>query len=58
MYLLFEGSDLFQLLRQFILLLTQSEEWVEKDGIYVVKVNLATGEIEDILYDSALAGNG
>ena len=38
--------------------LTQSEEWVEKDGIYVVKVNLATGEIEDILYDSALAGNG
>ena len=38
--------------------LTQSEEWVEKDGIYVVKVNLETGEIEDILYDSALAGNG
>ncbi|NLC14180.1 MAG: hypothetical protein GX768_09085 [Chloroflexi bacterium] len=38
--------------------LTQSEEWVEKDGIYVVMVNLVTGEIEDILYDSALAGNG
>ena len=38
--------------------LTQSEEWVEKDGIYVVIVNLETGEIEDILYDSALAGNG
>lgn len=38
--------------------LSQGEAWMEKDGIYVVEVNLATGEIEDILYDSALAGNG
>lgn len=38
--------------------LSQGEEWVEKDGIYVVKVNLETGVIEDIIYDSALAGNG
>lgn len=38
--------------------LTQAGEWIEKDGIYVVKVNLLTGEIEDIIYDSALAGNG
>lgn len=33
-------------------------EWMEKDGIYVVTVNLKTGEIEEIIYDSGLAGNG
>lgn len=38
--------------------LTQGSEWREKDGIYVVKVNLETREIEDIIYDSTLAGNG
>lgn len=38
--------------------LTQGSEWREKDGIYVVEVNLETGEIENIIYDSALAGNG
>jgi hypothetical protein len=38
--------------------LTQGSEWREKDGIYVVKVNLETREIENIIYDSTLAGNG
>lgn len=38
--------------------LSQGEEWVDKDGIYVVTVNLETGMIEDIIYDSGLAGNG
>lgn len=38
--------------------LTQGSEWREKDGIYVVRVNLETGEIENIIYDSTLAGNG
>lgn len=38
--------------------LTQGSEWHEKDGIYVVRVNLETGEIENIIYDSTLAGNG
>lgn len=38
--------------------LSQGEQWMEKDGIYVVTVNLKTGAIEDVLYDSGLAGNG
>lgn len=38
--------------------LTQGSEWHEKDGIYVVMVNLETREIENIIYDSTLAGNG
>lgn len=38
--------------------LTQETEWTEKDGIYVVDINMETGEVEDILYDSGLTGNG
>ncbi len=38
--------------------LSQGQKWMEKDGIYVVTINLMTGEIEDIIYDSTLAGNG
>ena len=38
--------------------LSQGEKRTEKDGIYVVTVNLRTGEIEGITYDSGLAGNG
>ena len=38
--------------------LAQGDQWMEKDGIYVVIVNLKTGTIEDVLYDSGLAGNG
>ena len=33
-------------------------EWQEGDGAYTVTVNLATGEIEEILYTSNLSGNG
>lgn len=36
----------------------QGDQWMEKDGIYVVTVNLKTGAIEDVLYDSGLASNG
>ena len=28
------------------------------DGIYVVTVNMETGAVEEIFYDSGLAGNG
>lgn len=39
--------------------LTQNPiEWVEKDGIYVVTVNLLDGAVEDIYYDTGLMGNG
>ena len=33
-------------------------EWTEKDGQYWAAVNVETGVIEDILYDSGLNGNG
>ena len=33
-------------------------EWTEMDGQYWVSVNVETGVIEDILYDSGLNGNG
>ena len=36
----------------------EDEAFQEKDGQYWVTVNLETGVIEDILYDSCLAGNG
>ncbi len=41
------------------LYLTQKDDGsrTEKDGIYVVTVNMDTGVIEDILYDSGLAAN-
>ncbi len=32
--------------------------WQEKDGIYVVVVNVQDGAIEEVRYDSALLGNG
>ena len=38
--------------------LTQGEEWVEKDGIYVVTVDVENAVIENIYYDSGLAGHG
>lgn len=38
--------------------LSQGEEWTEMDGIYVVTVNLQSGAVEEIIYDSGLAGNG
>ena len=38
--------------------LTQGDEWMEMDGIYVVTVNMKTGAVDEIFYDSGLAGNG
>ena len=35
-----------------------ADDFTEKDGHYWVDVNMVTGVIEDILYDSGLAGNG
>ena len=35
-----------------------ADGWQEKDGIYVVFVNVENGQVEDMIYDSALAGNG
>ena len=32
--------------------------WAEKDGIYVVTINLLDGAVEDIYYDTGLMGNG
>ena len=32
--------------------------WAEKDGIYVVTINLLDGTVEDIYYDTGLMGNG
>ena len=33
-------------------------EYTEKDGIYTVTVNTENGTIENVLYESALVGNG
>lgn len=38
--------------------LIQGSEWTDMDGIYVVTVNMETGAVEEIFYDSGLAGNG
>ena len=39
--------------------LTQNPgEWTEKDGTYVVTINLLDGAVEDISYDTGLIGNG
>ena len=39
--------------------LTQNPgEWTDKDGIYVVTINLLDGAVEDIYYDNGLMGNG
>ncbi len=34
------------------------EEWIEADGQYVVFLDVDTGEVLDIIYDSLLNGNG
>ena len=38
--------------------LSQGAQWAEKDGIYVVEINMETGEVENLIYDSGLAANG
>lgn len=50
-----EGRPLVNL---FFHLAQQPGEWTEKDGTYVVTVNLLDGAVEDIFYDNGLMGNG
>lgn len=38
--------------------LAQGKEWTEKDGIYVVTVDVENAVIDNIFYDSGLAGHG
>ena len=39
--------------------LNQKEgEWTAGDGIYIVDVNVQTGVVEEVLYDTGLLGNG
>lgn len=38
--------------------LAQGEAWIEKDGIYVVTVDVENAVVENIYYDSGLAGHG
>ena len=33
-------------------------EWVEGNGSYILDVNVETGEVEEIIYDTGLLGNG
>lgn len=42
----------------FYLWMTEDGPWSEGDGLYGVSVNVETGVIEDISYDSTLGGNG
>ena len=51
-----EGQPLVHLM--FWLWQEDEGPFTEKDGQYWVTINLQTGVIEDILYDSGLAGNG
>ncbi len=50
-----EGRPLVNL---FFHLMQKPGEWTEKDGAYVVTVNLLDGAVEDIFYDNGLMGNG
>jgi len=54
-YEVIEGLPLVNL---FFHLSQQPGEWQEKDGTYVVTVNLLDGTVEDIFYDTGLIGNG
>ena len=54
-YEIVDGRPLVNL---FFHLSQKPGEWVEKDGIYVVTVNLMDGAVEDIYYDTGLMGNG
>ncbi|MBQ8620370.1 MAG: hypothetical protein IJ418_23070 [Clostridia bacterium] len=54
-YEIVEGRPMVNL---FFHLTQKPGEWVEKDGIYVVTINLLDGAVEDIYYDTGLMGNG
>lgn len=50
-----EGQKLYSLYYW----LSQTEKaWTEDDGIYIVEVNVETGIVEEINYDTGLLGNG
>ena len=46
------------LVNLFFHLTQNADEWTEKDGIYVVTINLLDGVVEDTYYDNGLMGNG
>ena len=54
----YEMVDSRPLVNMFFHLMQKSGEWQEKDGVYVVTINLLDGAVEDIYYDNTLMGNG
>lgn len=54
----YEMVDGRPLVNMFFHLKQKSGEWQEKDGVYVVTINLLDGAVEDIYYDNTLMGNG
>lgn len=54
----YEMVDGRPLVNMFFHLMQKSGEWQEKDGVYVVTINLLDGAVEDIYYDNTLMGNG
>lgn len=54
----YEIVDNRTLVNLFFHLAQNPGEWAEKDGTYVVTVNLLDGTVEDISYDNGLMGNG
>lgn len=54
----YEIVDSRPLVNLFFHLTQNADEWTEKDGIYVVTINLLDGVVEDTYYDNGLMGNG
>lgn len=54
-YEIVQGRPLVNL---FFHLTQDPGQWSEKDGVYVVTVNLLDGAVEDVFYDTGLLGNG
>ena len=55
---IYEIVDARPLVNLFFHLTQNADEWTEKDGIYVVTINLLDGVVEDTYYDNGLMGNG
>lgn len=53
-----EGNTIFTVMLSLHQQQGEDAAFVEKDGVYWVDVNVETGTIENILYDSQLGGNG
>ncbi len=56
--ILFDSSGAHPLVTLRFWLHQSQSVFTEKDGMYSVTVNMDTGVIEDILYDSGRAANG